>query len=138
MGIRMESAGTKHIVGAVLAWLTSSMLLLLLAAFLIGRLKLGSQWIEGISAAVVCLSSAAASVFLFRGRKGERPRLSALLLWVVTAATLLMLGFLIDSDAMSFSGLIRVLVSSLLGSLSDILLKGTAKRKKRGNFINTR
>lgn len=136
MGIRMETARTKQIGGAILAWLLSALLFLLLAAFLIARMKLGSQWIDGASAAVVFLSSFAASIFLFRGRKGDRPWFPALLLWVVIASLLLMLGFLIDSDAVSLSGLLRVLLSSLLGSFCGILMKASPKRKSRqGRFM---
>ena len=135
MCIHLETARTKQIGGAILAWLISSLLFLLLAAFLIGRLRLGGQWIGGASAAVVFLSSAAAGIFLFLGRKGERPWIPALLLWVVIASSLLMLGFLINSDAVSLSGLLRVLLCSLLGCFCGILLNASPnKNRKRGRI----
>lgn len=137
MSIRMENARSKKIVAAILVWLLTAMLLLSISALLIGRMKLGSQWIGAASAAVVAVSSAAASIVLYRGRKGGRRWMPALLLWLVIASTLLMLGFLIDSDAMSLTGLARVLVCSLLGSICGTLIKGTAKRKAmRGRTIS--
>ena len=136
MNIRMETARTKQIGGAILAWLLTALLLLLLAALLIGGMKQGGRWIRIASAAVVFLSSAAACAVFLRGKKTEKPWMSVLLLWLVTASSLLMLGFLIDSDAMSPAGLARVLTSSLLGSLCGLSIKRSANRrtKKRGGM----
>ena len=54
--------------------------------------------------------------------------MQVMLLWLVTASTLLMIGFLVNSDAMDLKGLIRVLASSLLGSFLGALIKKPGKK----------
>lgn len=136
MTVSVEKGRTKQILCALWVWLLSAAMMLLGADLLIGRMKLGSNWISAAAAAVILISSAAASFVLFRGKKGSRSLMPALLLWIVTASVLLMLGFLINCDTMSLSGLVRVLLSSLVGSLSGTLFQRTEKRKTRtGKFV---
>ena len=131
MSIILEKGRTKQLLGALMIWLLSTVMLTLFADLLIARLKLGSQWISVAAAAIVLISSCAASFYLFGRSKGMRALMPALLLWVVIASTLLMLGFLIDSDAVCLSGSIRILACSLIGSLSGLLNKRTEKRRRK-------
>ena len=139
MSICWDKCRTKRIGIALLAWLVTAALVLFAAVLLIDQLKLNSKSIDYAAAAAIALASFAASLALRRGVKGGSRWKSALLLWLVTACTLLMLGFLADSDAMSLSGLIRILAGSLLGCLTALLFCGKEKKRTgKGKFMKTK
>ena len=128
MSISLEKGRTRQILGALLIWMVSAVVMALAADLLIGRLKLGSQCISIAAASILCLSSFAASLVMFHRANGGRKIMPMMLLWLVTASTLLMIGFLVNSDAMDLKGLIRVLASSLLGSFLGALIKKPGKK----------
>lgn len=128
MSISLEKGRTRQILGALLIWMISAFVMALAGDLLIGRLKLGSQCISIAAASILCLSSFAASLVMFHSANGRRKIMPVMLLWLVTASTLLMIGFLVNSDAMDLKGLIRVLASSLLGSVLGELIKKPGKK----------
>lgn len=139
MNKSIEKYKTKRIGGALLAWLMTAALLMLVSAAMIGRMRLRKESIVIASAGIIVIASAAASLILFRSTKGSKRWMPALLLWAVIASTLLMLGFLIDNERMTASGSIRILLSSLTGSLTGVLLTGKQKRNAgRGKFMKAK
>lgn len=62
----------------------------------------------------------------------------ALLLWLVLASTLLMIGFLISSEKMSLNGLLRVLLSSLIGTICGAWIKKPGDKRRRAGRWGTR
>lgn len=138
MSICLEKSRTKRIGAALLTWLLTAALSLLIAVLLIDRLKLDSRWIGIAAAAVVFLSTLMASLILFYGTKSGVPWMKALLLCLVTASTLLMLGFLLNSEAVSLPGLIRILTGSLFGSFVGMMIRRTEKRRTgKGRFMKS-
>ncbi len=138
MNISIEKGRTKRLVGVLLIWLASALLLSLMADLLIGRMKLGSQWISISAAVIVCFSSFAASLVLFQSTNRGRMIMTALLLWLVLASSLLMIGFLISSEKMSLNGLLRVLLSSLIGTFCGAWIKNPGDKRKRAGRWGTR
>ena len=127
----------KRILRVLLAWLLTALLLVIAASALIARMKLGKDSIPFAAAGIILISSAVASLFLYRGLKNGKRLPPALLLWVVIASTLFMLGFIMNSEGMDAGGLLRVLISSLVGCLFGLLLPGKQKRHPRNNKFMT-
>ena len=132
MSISLEKGRTKQILRALLIWILSAFVLAVIADLLIIRLKLDSRWIAAASSVILFFASAASSCTLYRGTKGNR-WMSAALLGLVMASTLLMTGFLVNSEAMDLAGLARVLAGSLLGTALSAWIR-RPDRKNSGRF----
>lgn len=126
----LEQNKAKQIGAVILSWLLTALLLLLAAAFLSGKMKLRQEHIGLLSAAIVFLASTVAGWVLLRGGKERGRLITALIFWAVTAAVLLMLGFLIYGERMTLPGLLRIVVSSLCGAMLALLPGG--KRPQHG------
>ena len=103
---------------------------LLAAGWLAVRFSWGQKELDLAAAAILFL---AAVLLCVRNRKQEKGRrlLPALLRGAALCAALLMLGFLIGGEAMSASGLLRVVLPCFLGALVGALLssRGGASRR---------
>lgn len=132
MSISLEKGRAKLILSALLIWLLSVFVLALIADLLILRLELDSRWIAVASSVILFLSSAASSFSLLHGAKGKR-WMSAALLGLVMASTLLMTGFLVKSESVDLAGLVRVLAGSLLGAAVGAWI-GRPDSKNSGKF----
>ena len=133
MSISLEKGRTKQILFSLLIWLLSAVVLALIADLLILRLKLNSRWIAAASSVILFLASAASSCSLFHGAKGNR-WMPAALLGLVMASTLLMTGFLVNSESVDLAGLARVLAGSLLGAAVGAWIRRPYK-KNSARFI---
>ena len=132
MSISLEKGRAKQILNALLIWLLSVFVLALIADLLILRLELDSRWIAVASSVILFLASAASSFSLLHGAKGKR-WMSAALLGLVMASTLLMTGFLVKSESVDLAGLVRVLAGSLLGAAVGAWIR-RPDSKKSGKF----
>lgn len=126
MSISLEKGRTKQILRALLIWLLSAFVLALIADLLIVRLKLNTRWIAAASTVILFLASAASSCSLFHEAKGNR-WMPAALLGLVMASTLLMTGFLVNSESVNLAGLVRVLAGSLLGAVVGARIRRSEK-----------
>ena len=130
MNKAIEQSRGRQILFALAVWIVMASILTAAGALLIGRMRLPEQRLGWIAGGIVLISEFTAAAVLLRGRMGRQRLISALLFWVVSAAVLLTLGFLIYGEQMSLPGLVRLLICSFAGALLSCLF--TAAHKQKG------
>ncbi len=129
MNKMLERNRTKRLGLVCIVCAGSSLLLLCAASFLILKLRLRQEQLGLLSAGTVFFSALFGSTALLKGTERKKRLRYALVFWAVMASTLLMLGFLIYGDALSFSGLIRILAASFCGAGLGAVLTGCGKKR---------
>ena len=131
----MEYGGGKHVIGntakRVVMLLGTTALVIVAVAMITQRLSLGEEQLA-VSGAIVLFFISAFACFVFCGdKKGGRVLLRGILYGVSCTVILLMVGFMCDSDRVSASGVLRVTVSCLGGSLFGFWLGSKRKEGRR-------
>ena len=123
----------------LVTWFASAGLLLLVFAALADRLRWSRELLTMAGSAALFAATLAAAFAWGRGR-GRASAAQAALGSLVLGILLLLTGFLIDAQAMSLAGLLRVLICTLAGSLLGMKLgsHGTGKRPARTVAIKSR
>lgn len=131
MNKAIEQSRGRQILLALAVWIGTASVLTAVGALFVSRMRLPEQRLGWVAGGIVLIAEFTAAAALLRGRTGKRRLISALLFWVVSAAVLLTLGFLIYGEHMRLTGLCRLLACSFAGALLSCLFASV--RKQRGS-----
>lgn len=126
---KMEKERAKRLVKVMAVWIFSAACLLCLGALLAESRRWGEAQLKYVSAAVLLLTTAIGAKVMLFGTDPARRLRRLLIYWLLTAALLLTIGFLVCGDRMQLDGLLRVLLSSLCGALLCCPVRAGKKRK---------
>ncbi len=121
--------GTDAILSALLVWAACAAVLLLLGAAAAANMNLRERSLPYLCAAIVLLSSEAAAWRLTRDRETKK---GGLVVGLIVSVVLLMLGFIVDSEGMTLTGLGRTVAAAMLGSALGSFLSGRLRAAGSG------
>lgn len=127
---RNPTPDLRLLLRAILAWLVAAFVLLLLSAFVLSRIGVGSAVLGYVSSGISFLAAAAAGITLGRDKRNgllARSLLAALILVVI----LLTAGFLVGDREISSSAVLSVISFSFAGTLVGASLSGGRRPTRR-------
>lgn len=135
--MRKEGKGQGRPIGrALAAWCLTVLLLLLTASFLAARGKVNAQQLPWLSCGVLFFGALIAGYVLCRDAERQKAMLLSALCGLTASVVLLMIGFIGFGNDMKLSGLIRIVISCVVGAmLGGFLSRRKPRTTGKGKFV---
>lgn len=120
---RNPTPDLRLLLRSILTWLVSALVLLILSAFILSRIGVGSAVLGYVSSGISFLAALAAGIVLGRDRRSGL-LVRAMLAGLILVVLLLTAGFLVGERELSPSGILSVVSFTFAGAVVGAGLSG--------------